>query len=347
MSFFEELNRRNVFRVAIGYIVSSWLLAQVADLVLENIAAPSWVMQTIMLVLALGFPVVVFFSWAYEVTPEGIKRESEVDRSQSIVQTTSKKLDRSITAVLAIALVFLAVDKFMLSAEREKAAVESAVQEVTSQILAEKKASDETIKELEKSIAVLPFVNMSDDAGNEFFSDGLSEEMLNLLTKIPELRVTSRSSAFSYKGKDFKISDVGRELNVNNVLEGSVRKAGNQVRVTAQLIQVDGDVHLWSETYDRSLENIFAIQDEIATAVVKQLRLKLLGDMPKTRETDPEAYALFLQARHLSNLLTPEGWQRSNVLYQQAIAIDPEYASAWAGLGRNYINLTGYNILPP
>ena len=347
MSIFEELNRRNVFRVAIGYIVSSWLLAQVADLVLENIAAPAWVMQTIMLVLALGFPVVVFFSWAYEVTPEGIKRESEIDRSHSITQVTGRKLDRSITAVLVIALAFLAIDKFVLSPGREKAAIESAIQETTSQLLSEKATTEEALAEPEKSIAVLPFVNMSDDTSNEFFSDGLSEEMLNLLAKISGLRVTSRSSAFSYKGKDFKIADVGRELNVSNVLEGSVRKVGNQVRITAQLIQVDGDVHLWSETYDRSLDNIFEIQDEIATAVVTQLRLKLFGDMPSIRETDPEAYALFLQARHLSNLLTPEGWQQSNVLYQQAISIDPDYAVAWAGLGRNYINLTGYNLLPP
>ena len=346
MSIFEELNRRNVFRVAIGYIVSSWLLAQVADLVLENIAAPAWVMQTIMLVLALGFPVVVFFSWAYEVTPEGIKRESEIDRTQSITQVTGRKLDHSIIAVLVIALAFLAIDKILLSPGREKAAIESAIQAATSQLLSEKAATEEALAEPEKSIAVLPFVNMSDDTSNEFFSDGLSEEMLNLLAKIPGLRVTSRSSAFSYKGKDFKISDVGRELNVSNVLEGSVRKAGNQVRITAQLIQVDGDVHLWSETYDRSLDNIFEIQDEIATAVVTQLRLKLFGDMPSIRETDPEAYALFLQARHLSNLLTPEGWQQSNVLYQQAISIDPDYAVAWAGLGRNYINLAGYNLLP-
>jgi len=347
LSLFEELKRRNVFRVAVGYIVSSWLLVQVADIVLENIAAPAWVMQTIMLVLALGFPVVVFFSWAYEVTSEGIKRESEINRSQSITQVTGRKLDRSITAVLVIALAFLAVDKLVLSAGREKAAIESAIQAATSQLLLEKAATEEAFAETEKSIAVLPFINMSDDTSNEFFSDGLSEEMLNLLAKIPGLRVTSRSSAFSYKGKDFKISDVGRELNVSNVLEGSVRKAGNQVRITAQLIQVDGDVHLWSETYDRSLDNIFEIQDEIATAVVTQLRLKLFGDMPSIHETDPEAYALFLQARHLSNLLTPEGWQQSNVLYQEAISIDPEYAVAWAGLGRNYINLTGYNLLSP
>lgn len=347
MSFFNELQRRNVFRVAVGYIVSTWLLLQVADLVLENIAAPAWVMQSIMLVLALGFPVVVFFSWAYEVTPEGIKRETEVDRTQSTTQITGRKLDRAIIVVLVIALAFLAIDKFVLSAGREKIAIESALQEATSQALSEKVIAEETFAEPSESIAVLPFVNMSDDASNEFFSDGLSEEMLNLLAKIPELRVTSRSSAFSYKGKDFKIADVGRELNVSNVLEGSVRKAGNEVRITAQLIKVDGDVHLWSETYDRSLDNIFTIQDEIATAVVKQLKLKLLGEMPTIHETDPEAYALFLQARHLSNLLTPEGWEQSNILYQQALSIDPDYALAWAGLGRNYINLTGYNLLTP
>ena len=347
MSLFEELKRRNVFRVAVGYIVSCWLLVQVADIVLENIAAPGWVMQTIMLVMALGFPVVVFFSWAYEVTPEGIKRESEIDRSQSITHVTGRKLSRAITTVLVIALAFLAIDKFVLSAGREKAAIESAVQEATSQVLSEKVATEETLAEPDKSIAVLPFINMSDDASNEFFSEGLSEELLNLLAKIPGLRVTSRSSAFSFKGKDFLIADIGRQLNVSNVLEGSVRKAGNQVRITAQLIKVDGDVHLWSETYDRSLDNIFAIQDEIATAVVTQLKLKLFGDMPTTHATDPKAYSLFLQARQLSNLLTPEGWQQSNVLYQQAISIDPDYAVAWAGLGRNYINLTGYNLLSP
>jgi TolB-like protein/Flp pilus assembly protein TadD len=198
-----------------------------------------------------------------------------------------------------------------------------------------------------KSIAVLPFVNMSDDASNEYFSDGLSEELLNLLAKIPGLRVTSRSSAFSYKGKDFKIADVGRELNVSNVLEGSVRKAGNQVRITAQLIKVDGDEHLWSGTYDRSLDNIFAIQDEIASAVVAQLKLKLFDDLPTIRETRPEAYAFYLQARHFSNLLTPEGWEQSNELYQRVLTIDSDYAEAWSGLSRNYINLTGYNLLPP
>lgn len=342
MTLIKELKRRNVFRAAFGYVVLSWFLLQVADLVLENIDAPAWVIQTIMLLSALGFPVVVFFSWAYEVTPEGIKRESEIDHSQSITQTTGRKLDRAITAVLIVALGYFAFDKFVLSTGRENAAIEQATSLALAERLATREASVDTIK----SIAVLPFVNMSDDASNEFFSDGLSEEMLNLLAKIPGLRVTSRSSAFSYKGKDFKIADVGRELNVGSVLEGSVRKDGNQVRVTAQLIRVDGDVHMWSETYDRSLDNIFEIQDEIASAVVAQLKLKLLGDMPTIHQTDPEAFALFLQARQLSNLLTPAGWEQSNELYKQVLAIDPEYAVAWAGLGRNYVNLTGYNHLP-
>jgi adenylate cyclase len=348
LSFFNELKRRNVFRVAIGYIVSSWLLAQVADLVLENIGAPDWVMQTIMLVLAMGFPVVMFFSWAYEVTPEGIKRESELDRSESITHVTGRKLERSIIAVLFVASGYLFLESRYLETQPESDA--ASLGATTGQTAPNAKVESHAVTDMvgvEKSIAVLPFVNMSDDASNEYFSDGLSEELLNLLAKIPELRVTSRTSAFSYKGKDFKIAEVGRELNVSNVLEGSVRKDGNQVRITAQLIKVDGDVHLWSETYDRSLENIFAIQDEIATAVVAQLKLKFFGDLPRVQETKPEAFAFYLQARHFSNLLTPEGWEQSNELYKKALTADPNYAVAWAGLSRDYINLTGYNLLPP
>ena len=347
MSFLKELKRRNVIRVGAAYIIIAWLIAQVLQLIFEAFGTPDWVFKTVLVLLAAGLPFSLFFAWAFELTPEGIKREHEIDRTQSITPHTGKKLDRMIIGVLVLSLTYFAYDKFMLSTKRETAAIEFAVEAATSRALTEQAAIEETAAESRKSIAVLPFINMSDDAGNEFFSDGLSEELLNLLAKIPELRVTSRSSAFSYKGKDFKITDVGRELNVRNVLEGSVRKVGNQVRITAQLIKVDGDVHLWSETYDRSLDNIFAIQDEIATAVVAQLKLKLFADVPTVQETNPEAYAFFLQARHLSNLLTPEGWEQANVLYQQAIAIDPNYANSWAGLSRNYVNLTGYNLLPP
>jgi len=343
LSFLKELKRRNVFRVGAAYIIIAWLIAQVLQLIFESFGTPDWVIKTVLVLLAAGLPFSLFFAWAFEMTPEGIKREHEVDRTQSITPHTGKKLDRMIIGVLVLSLAYFAYDKFALSSKRETAAAEAAA----SRALTEHVAIDEAAAKSQKSIAVLPFVNMSDDASNEFFSDGLSEELLNLLAKIPELRVTSRSSAFSYKGKDFKITDVGRELNVGYVLEGSVRKAGNQVRITAQLIRVDGDIHFWSETYDRSLDNIFAIQDEIAAAVVTQLKLKLFSDVPTVQETNPEAYALFLQARQLSNLLTPEGWEQANALYQQAIAIDPDYANSWSGLSRNYVNLTGYNLLPP
>jgi len=193
LQIFQELQRRNVFRVAIGYIVSSWLLIQVADLVLENIGSPDWVMKTIMLVLALGFPVVVFFSWAYEVTPEGIKRESEIDRSQSITYVTGRKLDRAIVAVLIIALAYFAYDKFVLSPKRAAELVEGMQQVVTEQA----KDEPEATAEADNSIAVLPFVNMSSDKEQEYFSDGLSEELLNLLARVPGLRVIARTSSFA------------------------------------------------------------------------------------------------------------------------------------------------------
>lgn len=187
------------------------------------------------------------------------------------------------------------------------------------------------------SIAVLPFINMSEDPGNEYFSDGISEELLNLLTKIPELRVIARTSSFSFKAKEVDIATVAEKLRVANVLEGSVRKSGNRVRIAAQLIRAADSSQLWSETYDRTLDDIFSVQDEIAAAVVAQLKIKLLGAAPTARKTDPAAYALFLKGRQLARLGTSEGWQQSNTLYQQALAIDSDYAAAWAAFASNYL----------
>ncbi len=189
-----------------------------------------------------------------------------------------------------------------------------------------------------KSIAVLPFVDMSQTKDQEYFSDGLSEELLNLLAKVPALQVTSRSSAFSYKGKDLKLAQVARELNVAHILEGSVRKSGNRLRITAQLIDARTDKHLWSETYDRSLDDIFAVQDEIAAAVVTQLKVTLLGAAPKAKAVNPKAYALLLQARQLSRQRTAEGLDQAVALYQQALATDPSLAAAWDGLADCYTN---------
>jgi serine/threonine protein kinase/Flp pilus assembly protein TadD len=199
----------------------------------------------------------------------------------------------------------------------------------------------------DRSIAVLPFVDMSPGKDQEYFSDGIAEELLNLLTKIPELKVTSRSSAFSFKGKEMKIADIARELHVAHVLEGSVRKSGDQVRITAQLIAADSDTHLWSQTYDRKLDDIFAIQDEIAADVVKQLKVTLLGRAPKTWETDPKAYALYLQAIQLGRQSNAGAYSQSDALLEQALAIDPAYAPAWTELARNYTDEAGNLGLRP
>ena len=339
MSLFNELKRRNVIRVAMAYIVAAWLIIQVVETVLPAFGFSDAILRYIVIVLSIAFIPTLIFSWVFEMTPEGLTKEVNVEQEDSITRYTGKKLDRGIMVLLVLGLSYFAFDKFVLDPRRDAQLVETTTQQARSG------ASSQSIAH--PSIAVLPFINMSDDADNEYFSDGLAEELLNLLTKIPQLKVASRTSAFSYKGKDFKISDVGRELNVAHVLEGSVRKSGDLIRITAQLIKVEDGFHMWSETWDRSLDNIFAIQDEIAAAVVDQLEVTLLGSVPKVEETDPQAYALFLQARHFSNLLTPDGWEQSNILYKQALEIDPEYAAAWAGLSRNYVNLTGYNLLPP
>jgi adenylate cyclase len=333
LSLFKELKRRNVFKVAIAYIVMAWLVMQVADVVLNNITAPGWIFHVLMLFLAIGLPFAVFFAWAFELTSEGLKREHEVDRTQSITHVTGRKLDRAVVAVLIIALAYFAYDKFVLSAARDAARVEAMTQAVTEQATVEPKAAAEP----DKSIAVLPFVNMSDDAGNEYFSDGLSEELLNLLAKIPELRVTSRSSAFSFKGQNLDVPTMAARLKVDYVLEGSVRKFGNQLRITAQLIEVVTDTHLWSETYNRELENIFVIQDEIAAAVVNALKITLLGEAPKATETDPETFALYLQARHLRDQNTFASLQQAESLLNQALVIDPRFAPAWTALAYVYL----------
>lgn len=339
MSFLAELKRRNVIRVATAYVVASWLIIQVIETIFPVFGFSDGAIRLVIIILAIAFLPALVFSWVFEITPEGLAKEVDVEREQSITRYTGRKLDRAIMALLALALGYFAFDKFVMDPRRDRTLMEITAEQVRSE--------EASAPVRAPSIAVLPFVNMSDDADNEYFSDGLSEELLNLLAQIPELKVASRSSAFSYKGKDFKISDVGRELNVAHVLEGSVRKSGDLIRITAQLIKVEDGFHMWSETWDRTLDNIFAIQDEIAAAVVEQLELTLLGNVPRAEETDPEAYSLFLQARYFANLLTPDGWEQSIALYQKALDIVPDYAAAWSGLSRDYINLAGYNLLTP
>jgi len=331
LQLFEELQRRNIFRVTIGYIVSSWLLVQVADLVTENIGSPEWVMQTIMLVLALGFPVVVFFSWAYEVTPEGIKRESEVDRSESVTHLTARKLDRAIMLTLVIALAYFAYDKSFM--------VEPGTQANTEQAAVERNAV-----ETNQSIAVLPFVNMSDDAGNEYFSDGLSEEILNLLAKIRGLKVIARTSSFAFKGKNDDIRVIGDALGAKTVLEGSVRKSGDRVRITAQLIDVSDGAHIWSETYDRTITDIFAVQDDVAAAIIDALQIHVGAIPARGRPTEStEAYALFLKAR--ASLNAGESGDAEEFVLS-AIELDPKFAEAYELLAFCYWTLCGSGSEP-
>jgi len=337
LSLFNELKRRNVFRVGIAYVVLAWLVMQVADVILNNIVAPAWVFHVLLLFVAVGFPFAVFFAWAFELTPDGLKREHEVDRSLSITPYTGKKLDRMIIVVLVLALGYFAYDKFIYSPSRDAALLEAEARAAAGQ---------EATSGFDRSIAVLPFINMSDDADNEYFSDGLSEELLNLLAKIPELKVASRSSSFQFKGEKIDVKEAAQKLNVAHVLEGSVRKSGKQIRITAQLIKADDGYHLWSESYDRSLDNIFAIQDEISAAVVAALKVELLGEVPKAEVVNAEAYTLFLKARYLYSKWGKENFENAIEAFRQALIIEPEYADAWASLSVAYLTQTTSGYRP-
>ena len=331
MSFFDELKRRNVVRVGVAYLVGAWVVLQIIDFVVDAISAPNWIVQVIILVAAIGLPVVLVVSWVFELTPEGVKRESEIDRSQSIVATTRRKLDRVIIALLALAVVFLVGERFIRSPVDMPRSLQGTLE-----------PRDTATRE--NTIAVLPFVNMSSDEEQEYFSDGITEEILNRLAGIRELRVAARTSVFSFKDHNEDIREIARKLGVETILEGSVRRAGDEIRITAQLIRASDGFHLWSEAYDRKLENIFAIQDDIATRIAEALQVSMglsnrHVDAPRT--IDPEVYDLYLRARALHR-------QRGEVLldaielFEQALAIDPNFAPAWAGLSHTYIVLPNY-----
>ncbi len=341
MSFLNELKRRNVLRVGAAYIVSSWLLIQVAETIFPLFGYGDTPARLVVIVLAIGFIPSLIISWVFEITPEGLKRDADVDREQSITQTTGKKLDRIILAVLALALAYFAFDKFVLDPARDADELATATQE------ARQEGRTEAIVDSygDKSIAVLPFVNMSADPEQEYFSDGISEELLNLLARVPELRVISRSSAFTFKGKSIAIPEVARTLNVAHVLEGSVRKAGNNVRITVQLIEAQSDTQLWSETFDRTLDDIFTIQDEIATTVVDHLKVTLLAEHLKAKITDSEAYALFLQGRYFNDLRDQQNWENAVVAFKEALEIVPDYAEAWAGLSIAYAQQASWGYI--
>ena len=343
MSFIKELKRRNVFRVAVAYAVISWLLIQVADTLTPALRLPDWIVSAISLVLLLGFIPSMLFSWAYEITPEGIKKESEVDRNNSVTAHTAKKLD-IITLISVLGLAGLIVWQQL----RPTTPIAQPVPAVIEQSPTVIKAAPQKIidKPQEESIAVLPFADMSQDGNQEYFADGISEEILNALVKATGLRVAGRTSSFSFKGKDATIKDIGEALNVAHVLEGSVRKHNNTVRITAQLIRVDNGFHLWSETYNGSLDNIFDLQDSISKQVTEELKIILeLNDderLASKMTNNIDAYDFYLRGREQVAKRVDGGLSRGMELLKQAVELDPNFAEAWAVLAEAEAVSPGY-----
>ena len=339
VSLITELKRRNVFKVSAAYLALSWAVIEISGTVFPVLHLPEWTLSLLVWLALIGFPFVAVFAWVFELTPDGLKRSQEVDRSESISTRTSRRLDYIIIAMLGVVTVMFALDRFYqregeteVTAERVASqAAEPSTPAVVNEPDATQRA-ESVPAPIEKSIAVLPFVNMSSDKEQEYFSDGMSEELLNQLAKIPQLKVAARTSSFSFKGKDIAIREIARQLNVAHVLEGSVRKSGVKVRITAQLIRAVDGYHLWSAAWDRELADVFAVQDEIAGNVVKELKVAMLGAMVRAKVVDVDAHNLLLRARHSFLLASPESYARALKLYRDALKIDPEYTAAWVGV---------------
>ncbi|MGI9264338.1 MAG: tetratricopeptide repeat protein, partial [Gammaproteobacteria bacterium] len=306
-SFFAELRRRRVIRVIVLYAIAAWVMIEVAATVMPAVNLPDWTVTLVIMLLALGFPIAIVMAWAFDIGPGGIHRTApanEAETEQAVAVSPKQSAD--------------------------PASAEPPPREQTTS----SKARDEEDKT--RSIAVLPFVNMSGDAENEYFSDGIAEELLNLLAKLPQLKVSSRTSSFAFKGQNVDIPTVAEKLGVSILLEGSVRRAGDSVRITAQLIDTESDSHLWSETYDREFKDVFAIQDDIAHSIVDALQMTLT---PKERRSlqavataDAQAYDYYLRGRKFFYMVTKRNIQHALQMYSKAIGLDPKYALAYAGI---------------
>ena len=328
MKLLTELKRRNVIRMAGLYLVGAWLITQVAGTVLPMFGAPGWIARSIVLVLAIGFIPAIIFSWVFELTPEGLKRDSEISEATSIAPQTGRKMERSILVLFAIALAFFGFDKFYLAPKRADALVS-----VTTQAVTEKVAQQEKSKN-EKSIAVLPFVDMSRAKDQEYFSDGLAETTLDMLSRVPDLKVISRTSSFAFKGKAIDVREIGKKLGVAHILEGSVQQSGDTLRITAQLIRASDGAHLWSKQYDRKMADIFKIQDEVATEVVNAIQ----GVLPAADQQrmigqntgNVAAYQEYLKGIALLPDRKVNDMRKAVTHFERAIVLDPSYARAHA-----------------
>src|SRR6266581_2875141 len=327
-NFFSELKRRNVYKVAVAYAVVAWLTIQAASIFLPAFNAPQWAMQIVIFIVVVGFPIALAFSWAFEITPEGIKRESEVAADQSITHHTGRKIV-ALTIVLAVVAAGL----------------------LAFQLIRARSTSPSAATISNKSIAVLPFDNLSGDPQNAYFSEGVQDEILTRLAKIAELKVISRTSTQRFKSAPNDLRQIARQLGVANILEGSVQKANDQVRVNVQLINALTDAHLWADTYDRKLTDIFAVETEIAKTVADVLQAKLTGSEQHVIAARPtantEAHQLYLKGRFFWNKRTGNDLKKSIDYFEQAIAADPNYALAYAGVADGYVWLPGYTAGTP
>jgi len=347
-SFVSELKRRNVVRAAGLYLVGAWLLTQVAGTVLPMFGAPDWLPRSIVILLAIGFLPALIFSWVFELTPQGLKRDEDVPPEQSIAPQTARRMNRMIIAVLIIALGYFMFDKFVLTPRRDAALVAA-----TKKSMAVTPSPESKPAASPRSVAVLAFANLSDDKGSEYFSDGVSEELLTVLQKIPGLHVAARTSAFSFKGRNATAQEIGEKLGVAHLVEGSVRKAGDVVRIAARLTQANTGEEQWSENYTRNLKDVFAVQTELAQTIVEQLRGQLTGGAanPTTKAEiqaevraaekggtkNVEAHEAYLQGRFFYNRHSEKETDRARAAYERAAQLDPQFALAWAGLAQTHI----------
>jgi len=325
MAFFAELKRRRVGKVAIAYGAIAWAVTEASSVVVPALHLPEWLVTAIVVFLLVGFPVAMILAWVFDVGPQGIERTEPLAHEP---RSTQIKLRAAYAAVVLLLMAGLGY------------------------LLYERGFGRALANEPHNSVAVLPFTNLSGDPSRDYFSDGMSEELLNLLARIPGLKVASRTSSFAYKGRNLDIREVGRELGVETVLEGSVRQAGERVRITAQLIDAETGFHLWSETYDRKLEDIFQVQDEIAAAIVDKLRIELapqeqaLAMRDKAPTQNVEAYELYLQGRAVWKRRGEDNLRQAIGLFQRAIGLDPAFARAYAALASAYVVLPGYTPQP-
>ncbi len=345
MSLYNELKRRNVFRVAIAYLAGAWLLTEVADTLFPAFGVPDWGFRFVVIVLALGFVPAMIISWAYELTPEGLRREKDVVRDESITRLTAKRLDGITIGIIVVALSFIVTDRFFLNPRIADQPVAPA--EVTSDYaltLAPEPAVPQT---LANSIAVLPFTNRSANPEDAFFVDGIHDDLLTYISKIESIKTISRTSVMRYRNTDKSIPEISAELGVTTILEGGVQRAGDQIRINVQLIDARTDEHLWAEIYDRKLtaSNLFAIQSEITETITKALKATLSPADKQRMRTTPtenlEAYEAYLFGRqHLDEKSADSGLKAVDY-FREAVELDPRFALAWVGLAESYIDLAG------